>query len=241
MTTNGELNPTSFDPDDYQPDRFALQVASLVIHRRANFLPHSGKTFAELIELAANYHKYGTLIAELNREPTPFDPDAEEVPTPAEVFIETSDLIGYTQRVPGPSIGRDIRHFRLAARSDAGLSRLGPTPKMARSLAVTDLIQHADLRWEVKHVEVSQSHRRRGIASMLYDRIEEVLDTKLWASAWLSAEAHQFWKQRHPRTVQWHVPMEHLSRLWLSPKQLLNINAVMEFKLRATVGDQLPN
>ena len=50
---------------------FALQITSLIIHRRAEFLAHSGCVFADLIELSADYDKYGRLLAELSGVPTP--------------------------------------------------------------------------------------------------------------------------------------------------------------------------
>jgi ribosomal protein S18 acetylase RimI-like enzyme len=173
-------------PTEYQPDPFALQITSLVIHRRAEFLPHIGPAFAELVGLAADFDRYGNLLAQLRGVPTPFDPKAKEVPTSVEVFLKTDEFVGYTQRVPRPSVGMDIRHFRLAARSEAAKSRLGPTPKMAGALAVMDLIQHPGLQWEVMHAEVAQQYRRRGFATMLYDHIEEILGTTLRASGWLS-------------------------------------------------------
>lgn len=227
-------------PTEYQPDPFALQITSLVIHRRAEFLPHIGPAFAELVRLAADFDRYGNLLAQLRGVPTPFDPKAKEVPTSVEVFLKTDEFVGYTQRVPRPSVGMDIRHFRLAARSEAAKSRLGPTPKMAGALAVMDLIQHPGLQWEVMHAEVAQQYRRRGFATMLYDHIEEILGTTLRASGWLSFDAYHFWQKRDPSVVQWHLELEHLPGLWVSPKQLLNLKAVAEIKLMDTIEDYRP-
>ena len=225
---------------DYRPDPFALQITSLIIHRRAEFLAHSGCVFADLIELSADYDKYGKLLAELSGVPTPFDPNAKEVPTPVELFLETDEFVGYTQRVPRPSVGMEIRHFRLASRSEAGHTRLGPSPQMARSLAVIDLIQHPGLQWEVMHAEVGQQHRRQGIATMLYDRIEDVLQTTLRASGWLSLDAYRFWQQRDPSVVQWHLEVESLPGLWITPKQLLNLKAIAELKLMEGANEGQP-
>ena len=52
------------------------------------------------------------------------------------------------------------------------------------------------MRWRVLHAEVSQEHRRQGLATLLYDRIETFLGVKLHPSGWLSEDAYQFWQKR---------------------------------------------
>jgi hypothetical protein len=75
---------------------------------------------------------------------------------------------------------------------------------------------------------------------MLYDNIEKTLGTKLRASGWLSFDAYHFWQKRDPSVVQWHLELEHLSGLWVSPKQLLNLKAVTEIKLMDAIENHRP-
>jgi hypothetical protein len=68
----------------------------------------------------------------------------------------------------------------------------------------------------------------------------EILGTTLWASGWLSFDAYHFWKKRDPSVIQWHLELEHLPGLWVSPKQLLNLTATVECKLMESIDDQRP-
>jgi hypothetical protein len=99
---------------------------------------------------------------------------------------------------------------------------------MAHALAVVEVVQHPDERWQV-------------LATMLYDRIEILLDTKLGPSGWLSENAYQFWQRRHPELVQWHRKHEHLPGLWVSPKTLLNLLVIAQAKLMQSVEGGQPN
>ena len=214
-------------------DPFEVQIASLVILHRRNFLGHDEAALAELAGLSEDHLDYGRQLEKLTGKPSPFDPHSKEEITPAEVFLETDEFVGHTQSVPKPSIGMEIRHFRLTPRAEAERSQLGPTPEMARSVAVVSLIQHPRMAWEVLHAETRVDHRRQGIATMFYDRIAAVLDTKLWPSGWLSEDAHRFWQKRNPEAVQWHRQLDHLPGLWLSPKQLITMKAVAEESLKS--------
>ncbi|MFY9640486.1 MAG: hypothetical protein WCD20_12780 [Rhodomicrobium sp.] len=216
---------------DYQPDPFEVQIAALVILYRSEFLGHDRSTFAELISLSKDCLDYGRRLEKLSGKPSPFDPHAKEEATPAVVFFESDEFVGHTQHVPKPSIGMEIRHFRLMPRAEAERSQLGPTPAAARSLAVVSLIQHPRMAWEVLHAETREHRRRQGIGTMLYDRIAAFLDTKLWPSGWLSDDGYRFWQKRNGEAVQWHRQLDYLPGLWLSPKQLLTLQAIAEAKL----------
>ena len=217
-------------------DPFEVQIASLVILHRRDFLGHDEAALAELAGLSKDCLDYGRQLEKLAEKPSPFAPNSKEEVTQAEVFLETEEFVGYTQSAPKPSIGTEIRHFRLTPRAEAERSQLGPTPEMARSLAVVSLIQHPRGAWEVLHAETRADRRRQGIATMLYDRIAAFLDTKLLPSGWLSEDAYRFWQKRNPEAVQWHRQLDHLPGLWLSPKQLITMKAVAGGKLTSGSG-----
>jgi hypothetical protein len=213
---------------DYKLNPFEVQIASLVILYRREFLGHDDATFAELVWLSNDYLDHGRQLEKLAGMPSPFDPHSKEEVTPAEVFFETDEFVGHTQSAPKPLIGMEIRYFRLTPRAEAERSQIAPRPEMARSVAVVSLIQHPRGAWEVLHAETRADHRRQGVATMLYDQIAAFLDTKLWPSGWLSEDAYQFWLERNPEAVQWHRQLDHLPGLWLSPKQLITLKAVAE-------------
>src|SRR5258706_9363496 len=127
---------------EYKPDPFEVQIAWLVMSYRTNFLRHDDSAIAELATLSKDYLDYGQQLEKLSGKPSPFDPHSKEEITPAEVFLTTDDFVGHTQYVPKPSIGMEIRHFRLTSHAEAQNSQLGPTPEIARSLAVVSLVQH---------------------------------------------------------------------------------------------------
>jgi ribosomal protein S18 acetylase RimI-like enzyme len=122
---------------------------------------------------------YAHLLEKLNGKTPPWDRRSKNAATPSETFFESDEWVGLTQCVPSPSIGVEQRHFRLTPRADAANSRLHPSPKEAGAIAVIDLVKHPDSRWQVLHAEVSPTHRRQGIATLLYDKVEAILDTRL--------------------------------------------------------------
>jgi hypothetical protein len=84
-------------------------------------------------------------------------------------YLWYGQLVETRSGVAAPSLGVCRRHFRLTPRADAENARFAPTPAMAGARAVVDLVQHADRRWQVLHVEVALPHRRQGVATVLYD------------------------------------------------------------------------
>jgi hypothetical protein len=227
---------------DYQPDPFELQIGSMVVFHRATLLHHDRATHDALIRVSNDYLWYGQYLEKLTGATPPWDPGARNETTPPELFpLETEGWVGHTQSIPKPSFGGVHRHFRLVRRADAHKGLFRPTPDMAHALAVVEVVQHPDERWQVLHAEVREDHRRRGIATMLYDRIEILLDTKLGPSGWLSENAYQFWQRRHPELVQWHRKHEHLPGLWVSPKTLLNLLVIAQAKLMQSVEGGQPN
>src|SRR5690348_7466256 len=121
-------------PVAFRPDPIEVQIASMVIKRRAQLLPLAAAVSAHLTQLSEDHLHFGRMLAGHLGEPL-----AEEV-TPSEVFCDTHEFLGLMQSVSCP-LGA-VTHFRLTSRDQADRSRLGPTPRMARSVAVVDLIQH---------------------------------------------------------------------------------------------------
>jgi hypothetical protein len=90
-------------------------------------------------------------------------------------------------------------------------------------------IQRQGRKWN--RTEVEQKYHRRGIASMLYDSIQQVLGTTLYPSGWLSDDAFRFWERRGSKVLQYYRQMDHLGGLWISPKALLTLKGIAEAKL----------
>jgi hypothetical protein len=116
-------------------------------------------------------------------------------------------------------------------RAEAAVSRLHPNPQEAGSLAVVEVIKHPDNRWQVLHVEVSNEHRRRGIATMLYDRVQFALRTTLYPSGWLSDDAYRFWHNRGCHFLQWYRQVDCFKGMWISPKALLTLRDIAVAKM----------
>ena len=226
---------------DYQPDPFELQIGSMVVFYRAALLPHDRATHDALIQVANDYLWYGQYLEKLTGAAPPWDVIASNDVTPPLQFLETEDWVAYTQLIAKPSLGGVHRHFRVLFHGDVDKGRVRRTPVMARADAAVELVQRPDKRWQVLHAEVKQARQRQGIATLLYDRIETLLDTKLRPSGWLSDDAYQFWQRRNPEFVQGHSKHPHLPSLWVSPKQLLNLLAVTRAKLMLAAEGGLPN
>jgi hypothetical protein len=108
---------------------------------------------------------------------------------------------------------------------------------MARSAAVVEVVQHPDERWQVLHAEVSAGRRRQGLETMLYDSVEAILGTILRPSGWLTEDAFQFWRARGCEFLVCYRQAEHIPRLWISSKTLLNLKAIAETKLTLMGGE----
>jgi hypothetical protein len=254
------MPPPSSSGRDYQPDPFDLQIGSMVVFHRAALLHHSQATHDALMQVSADYLWYGQYLQKLSGALPPWDPSARHdvlppdplfletwdpsvrnAVTPPELFLETADWLGHTQSIAKPLFGRVRRHFRLGHRADADRGLFRPTPAVANAVAVVELIQHPDQRWQVLHAEVSQTHRRQGIATLLYDNIETMLGVTLAPSGWLSENAYLFWQTRDAKIVQWHRKHPHLSGLWVSPKTLLDLLMIAQAKLMRDAEGGLPN
>jgi hypothetical protein len=71
---------------------------------------------------------------------SPWHATPDDEVTRAETFLETPELVGQAQSILRPTVGMEHRHFRLTPRSEAQDARFAPTPKMARALAVVEVI-----------------------------------------------------------------------------------------------------
>jgi hypothetical protein len=201
---------------------FDIQIGSMVILHRAGLLRHDRFTHNELIQACNDYLWYGQHLEKLSGKTPPWDPNSENEVTAPAVFFENADMVGLAQAIPNPSLGMDHRHFRLCHRADADKSKFGPSPRLSGALAVVDLVKHPDGRWQVLHAEVAETHRRQGMATMLYDRIEAILGTKLGPSGWLSEDAYHFWGARGCWFLKdGYRQVEHLPGMWLSAKALM--------------------
>ena len=188
---------------DYQPDPFELQIGSMVVFHRATLLHHDRATHDALIQVANDYLWYGQYLEKLTGATPPWDASATNDVTPPLLFLETEDWIAYTQSIPKPSLWwgpsslpplmctADVDKGRLSSNasdgSRAGRGRTGPTSRQALASPPCGS---------------QRGRRRQGIATLLYDRIETLLDTKLKPSGWLSDDAYQFWQRRNPEFVQ---------------------------------------
>jgi hypothetical protein len=244
---------------DHQPDPFDLKASSLVIFHRAALLLHDQTTHDKLMGLAEDFLWYGQYLQKLSGALPPWDASArpDQLPpdllfletwdptvrnqaTPPALFLETDQWAGHTQSIHKPVFAGVRHHFRLARPAEVR-GRFRPTPALANAIAVVELLQHPDRRWRVLHAEVSPEHRRQGLATLLYDRIETFLDVKLLPSGWLSEDAYQFWQKRDATVVQWHRPHPELPHLWVSPRTLLNLLVVSRGKLMRDAEGGLPN
>ena len=219
------------------PDPFHLQITAMIVESRAHFLPHDAGTFARLEGIVASLLRNAASLIDETGAQSPFSPGADDEAMPPEVFLETPELIGLTQAVPRPSIGMAIRHFRLVRREEAEHSRIGPNTAMARALAVVDLIQHPNTWWQVLHAEVKAPLRRQGVATMLYDRIAEVLGCEMRPSGWLSDDGYQFWLKRGHFTMEWYRQPENLGGLWINPRSLAALIWLAEREMLELAGE----
>ena len=227
---------------NFEPDPFDVQIGAMVIFHRAALLDHGAVVYDQLIQISNDSIWYGQLLAEQHAQKPPWDAGSNNEVTPPELFLDTAALVGHVQCILKPSLGMARRHFRLITRAQAEQGRFGPTPKVARSLAVAEVIQHPDNRWQILHAEVRADHRRQGIATILCDRIEAILETRLRPSGWLSEDAYKFWMARGCPFLKSYRQIDHLPRLWLSPKTLLTLRAIAETKLMmAETGGDKPN
>jgi ribosomal protein S18 acetylase RimI-like enzyme len=135
---------------NYEPDPVDIQIGAMVIFHRAALLDHSAIVRDQLIQISNDSIWYGQLLAEQNARTPPWDAGSNNEVTQPELFLDAAALVGHVQSI-----------------LEAEQGRFGPTPKMARSLAVVEVIQHPDKRWQILHAEVRADHRHQGIATAL--------------------------------------------------------------------------
>ena len=216
---------------DFAADPYEIEIGGYVIVHRAALLPQEDADRQALIDASNDYFWYAHLLERLNGRTPPWDRNSRHEATAAEVFYENAEWEGLTQSVPKPRIGMEQRHFRLMPAAEAAGSRLHPNPKEAGSIAVVEVIKHPDNRWQVLHVEVSEEHRRRGIASMLYDRVQSTLATRLYPSGWLSDDAYHFWQNRGCHFLRSYRQVDCFKGMWISPKALLTLRDITVAKM----------
>ncbi len=208
----------------YIPEPYNLQISSLIVLYRALYLQLDDEILADLQHISANFLREANSLIQESRQPSPFSPAPEEEYMPPEVFLETTEFAGHTQRLLRPKIGMELRHFRLVPREDAERSLMAQDPKISGMIAFVDLIQHPNTWWQVAHAQVSPPLRRQGMATMLYDRIAEVLNCEMRPSGWLSEDGYRFWRKRAPVSMEWYQQVGRLGSLWLNPKAVLNLH-----------------
>lgn len=87
-----------------------------------------------------------------------------------------------------------------------------------KPLAEINIVQRFDGAWEVDYIGVAE--RRKGIASRLYDAVEEDLGIRMSPSGMLSDAGLAFWQNRSPASVQWHVPTPTWAGFNFSPAKI---------------------
>lgn len=216
---------------NFQADPAELEIAATVISLRAALLPHLPETRDELMQAASDYRWYSRLLKPKSHPLVPREIEAEREPTAPTVVFETDEFVCLGQRVVRPVAGVDHRHFRITHRGQEGLSRFGLTPSASRSLAVVEVIQMPDGRWQVLHAEVHEQHRRQMLAMRLYDEIEPIIEADLHPSGWLSDDAYRFWEARGSFALEFYRQVSDFPGMWISPKALLILRQIALAKL----------
>jgi hypothetical protein len=220
MSKKPEEPPDGFgDDDEYRPAPSALRISAAVIRRRAAQPGLDARVAADLLDYAMDCWELAARIdgrrPVCSLEPAPAS-------SAAEVFLATEALTGLVESARLPAIDAQIKTFRFV---------VGARPEV--SIASAGLIQHANGLWEVLHVEVAPARRRKGAATILYNCIEEFLNTKLHPSGWLSEDAYAFWRRRNAESVAGYRRVEPFLDLWISPGQLLNLLTIDRIKIEA--------
>jgi hypothetical protein len=192
------------------------------------------------MELSNDYLWYGQILQRERGVAAPWDTSSKNEVGPHEVFLEAAEYVGYMQSISRPSLGMDHRNFRLVSREEEGPGRFAPNPTMARARAVNELLKHPDGRWQVLHAEVRLSHRRQGLATLLYGEAERLLGTKLVPSGWLSEDAYGFWQSRGSPFLHMYRQVEHIPGFWLSPKTLLTLREIAQARMAEVADDKGP-
>jgi len=248
------MPPPTSPGEDNLPDPFDLQINALILVHRATLLGHDKVMLDLLLRLAEDFLSEGLYLAELSGKVPPcdragapldfwqlvldtWDPSIRSAVGPPETFFETDEWLGHVQSTPKPLLGKTRHHFRLASHADAPRGRPRPTPAAAQAAAVVELVQHADESWQIVHAEVGEEHRRRGIATMLYDGIADYLSVRLGPSNWLTEDAYRLWERRQPDLVQAYRQHDQLPGLWLSPQAHHGLLAVATGKLLRSANE----
>jgi GNAT superfamily N-acetyltransferase len=230
MSDHAEDEQNGDDDLDYQADARGLRTAALIMRRRAALLARdaaAAELAAELEDYAADYADFAALLDAQAGEAAPDNnaEDAEEF-SPPETILESASLVGLEQRSRLRSTGAELRRFKLIDKTGAE----------SGAVAMAELLRLADGSWETLHLEVHPDHRRRGLATLLYDAIEQTLATTLRPSGWLSEDGYAFWRARRAGSVDGHRRMEPFLRLWISPAQLLNLLVIDRSKIEALLA-----
>ena len=144
---------------------------------------HDRATHDALIQVANDYLWYGQYLEKLTGAAPPWDATASQRrDTPIAIpgdrglgRVHAVDSQAFTwwgsPSLPSLMSPRRCRQGSLSSHTSHG----------SRRLPAVELVQRPDKRWQVLHAEVKQARRRQGIATMLYDRIETLLDTQAQA------------------------------------------------------------
>ncbi|TXH10948.1 MAG: N-acetyltransferase [Hyphomicrobiaceae bacterium] len=134
----------------------------------------------------------------------------------------TGDITYYLHRKPTEAVSKSGRLFG----ENATAKDLGP------ELGKVGLYKHDDGRWEVGMVEVKQKYRRMGVASALYDAIEEEMGIKMQPSGILLPDGYRYWSKREPESTRFHQKVNlYGNDLYLSPKRIMKDLAATEQNL----------
>lgn len=97
--------------------------------------------------------------------------------------------------------------------------------------ARVDLTEREPGRFEVGYVRVDPRLQRQGIATQIYDAIEQDLGRPLEPSGQLTEKGHALWRRRNPALVDNHrwLPSQHM---FLSPRRMTEDLALLEDLLK---------
>lgn len=218
---------------DEEPDPFGMQIACEVIRRRGADQPISVKR--RLAEAASDYAFHARQLIEARGLVSPFAADPDETGLPAEILLETEPHLLLGQRILKPQVGMEIRVFCLRPRN-------APQPPamdmddgawLEGAQAFMELVQHPDGRWQVLYSAVDPAVRRQGIATRLYDCVEQVIGRELAPSGWLSDDAYRFWQNRGHWTLDAYRQIDHFNDLWLSFKAIVMLSAIARVSMES--------
>jgi GNAT superfamily N-acetyltransferase len=226
------------NPDDvlseylsgYQPHPWALKVTAChVIRRKLRHLSVEKSTLGCDISYMQTFaaHRETFLSLDWRNACCLYGMNRSRHAECSRQTFEIAGFLGVTMANTTQSAGVQVRHFSMYERCKG--IRLGQSSEHDR-LARMVVVEHLREFWEVVDVEVRSEHRRQGIATRLYNAVEQFNGKPFFApSGWLTKDAHAFWSSRRPSVSRNFVEHPRCDGLLISVKQLLFVKKAIEF------------